>query len=107
MIHYATTKTFNTLLLAQPRSLLVFMAVKWCPHCVELKPVLEEIAKEHPQSTIIVVDEQKCDKVMDAYGIEQYPTLMKVTVANGKITKSTNVQATPAAIRRALKEQTT
>ena len=48
-----------------------------CSHCMDMKPVVEELAKEKNDSILIVgADVDKAKKTSDKYNVEGLPTLI-------------------------------
>lgn len=48
-----------------------------CPHCVDFKPIVEEVASEYNESVLIVAAPlDDCKKAADRYDVDGLPTLV-------------------------------
>lgn len=54
---------------------LVDFYAEWCGPCMNMKPKLEKIAKEHPEFKIVEVNVDYCDNLSYQYGISSIPAL--------------------------------
>ena len=55
---------------------LVDFFATWCGPCRMLSPLLEEIAEENPDLTILKIDVDEASELAMRYGIQAIPTLM-------------------------------
>ena len=55
---------------------LVDFFATWCGPCKMLSPVLEEVADEKPELTILKIDVDEVGQLAARYGIQAIPTLM-------------------------------
>ena len=55
---------------------LVDFFATWCGPCRMLSPLLEEIAEENPDLTILKIDVDEVSELAMRYGIQAIPTLM-------------------------------
>ena len=55
---------------------LVDFFATWCGPCKMLSPVLEEVANEKPELTILKIDVDEVGQLAAHYGIQAIPTLM-------------------------------
>ena len=55
---------------------LVDFFATWCGPCKMLSPVLEEVANEKPELTILKIDVDEVGQLAARYGIQAIPTLM-------------------------------
>jgi thioredoxin 1 len=55
---------------------LVDFTAAWCPPCRLIEPILEQLATEHDDLTIMTVDVDESPAVAAAYGVMSMPTLM-------------------------------
>lgn len=67
-------------------NVLVDFYATWCGPCQMLGPVLEKLAKSHPDLEIIKVDTDKFGILAQEYGIMSIPTLK--LFRNGKVIKT-------------------
>jgi thioredoxin 1 len=82
-VHHATESNFNQLVLNADGPVLVDFYADWCGPCRMLAPVLEELAKETPDATIVKVNVDDAPELARRYGIQSIPSL-KVFV-DGKV----------------------
>ena len=57
-------------------TVLVDFFATWCGPCRMLAPVLEEIAEENPDLTVLKIDVDEVSELAIRYGIQAIPTLM-------------------------------
>ena len=55
---------------------LVDFFATWCGPCKMLSPVLEEVANENPNVTVLKIDVDEVSELATRYGIQAIPTLM-------------------------------
>ncbi|NYF10568.1 thioredoxin 1 [Leifsonia sp. AK011] len=95
-----TDDTFESAVLAASGVVIVDFWAEWCPPCKHLEPVLEQLASEHPEITIVKMDADANPERTIEYGALSLPTL-KVFV-DGRLDR-TLVGAKPrAALEREL-----
>lgn len=68
-------------LIARGKVLVDFFAT-WCGPCRMLMPVLEDLAKEKGDLTIVEIDVDKFQDLAGRYGVQSIPTL--ILFENGK-----------------------
>jgi len=56
--------------------LLVDFYADWCGPCKKMKPILQKIAREHPNVTLLQVDADKSEDIVNAYKVNEIPTLI-------------------------------
>ncbi len=80
-------------ILAENKSVLVDFYADWCGPCKMIAPVLEEVAKETPDVTVVKVNVDELGELAQRYGVMSIPTLIafkdgqKVNQAVGFIPK--------------------
>ena len=57
-------------------TVLVDFFATWCGPCKMLSPVLEEVAEENPNVSILKIDVDEVGELAARYGIQAIPTLM-------------------------------
>ena len=57
-------------------TVLVDFFATWCGPCKMLSPVLEEVADENPNLTVLKIDVDEVGELAARYGIQAIPTLM-------------------------------
>ena len=73
--HVKTAPEFEEAI-AKGEVLVDFWAT-WCGPCRMLAPVLEEVAKERPELTIVKVDVDEAGELAAKFGISSIPTLIR------------------------------
>jgi len=68
--------------IANPKVLVDFFAT-WCGPCSMLAPVVEKVAKEHPELTVVKVDVDQSQELAARYDIYSIPALFYFE--NGKV----------------------
>lgn len=72
--HIKDSAEFNSEI-AKGKVLVDFFAT-WCGPCKMLSPVLEKVASEHEELTVLKVDVDEVGDVASQYGIRSIPTLI-------------------------------
>lgn len=71
-----TDRTFATDVLQADRPVLVDFWAPWCRPCLQVAPVLEEIAREYEgRLTVLKLNTDENPEVTRAYGIVSIPTI--------------------------------
>jgi len=55
---------------------LVDFTATWCPPCRALAPVLDQLARETEDLTVVKVDADASPELATAYGVMSFPTLI-------------------------------
>lgn len=76
----------NEIINSDKKVLLDFYA-DWCGPCRMVAPILEEIAKEHPEYLIAKVNVDKEPEIASQYGVMSIPTL--VVLEKGEVVNRT------------------
>lgn len=76
IIHVESVQQYDELL-AKGEVLVDFFAT-WCGPCNMLSPVVEQVAKEVPELTILKVDVDELPALAQRYGVASIPTLLFV-----------------------------
>jgi thioredoxin 1 len=70
-----TDATFQTEVLDAAGTVVVDFWAEWCPPCHALEPILEQVAAQHPQLTIVKLDADVNEESALRYGALSLPTL--------------------------------
>ena len=70
----ADAAEFDGLIRSSPKPVLVDFFATWCGPCVRIAPVLDALAKEHPQVEFVKVDVDEAQELAQAQGIRAMPT---------------------------------
>ena len=81
MITYGTEENFNELI--NKELVIVDFFATWCGPCKMLGPVLEELANERAEYSIVKVDVDQAETLAKQYGIMSVPTV--AIFKNGEI----------------------
>jgi thioredoxin 1 len=68
-------ESFARDVLESPGVVVVDFWAEWCPPCHRLEPVLEELAREHPELTILKLDADANPARTIEFGALSLPTL--------------------------------
>lgn len=72
-----TDETFEKEVLGEKtRTVLVDFGATWCGPCKMLKPIVEGIAKEHPELKVVYIDIDSAPRTVMRYGVRAAPTLL-------------------------------
>ena len=74
LIHVNSVEQYDELV--SKGEVLVDFFATWCGPCNMLAPVLEEVAKEHPELTILKIDVDELGALAQKYGVSSIPTLL-------------------------------
>lgn len=66
--------------------IIVDFYADWCGPCRMLGPVLSEIAKEHPEITVLRVNVDRVSQAAAAFNVSSIPNLFKIE--SGKVVAS-------------------
>ena len=72
--HINTVEEFDAAI--KEGSVLVDFFATWCGPCKMLSPLLEEIADENPNISVLKIDVDEVGQLAAKYGIQAIPTLM-------------------------------
>lgn len=75
IIHIESVQQFDELL-AKGEVLVDFFAT-WCGPCKMLSPIIESVAAENPDLTVLKVDVDEVGALAQRYGIASIPTLIR------------------------------
>jgi len=81
-----TDETFDAEVLQSTKPVLVDFWAPWCGPCLQVAPVLAEIAAAHDEITVVKLNTDENPKVASSYGITSIPTLN--VYQNGELVKS-------------------
>ena len=70
-----TDATFPVDVLAADGTVVVDFWAAWCPPCRAIEPVLEKLAADHPEITILKLDADENPDAVTAYGAMALPTI--------------------------------
>jgi len=75
LVQHANDSNFNDVVLSSETPVLVDFYAPWCGPCQKLSPVLDDLARENPNATIVKVNVEKSPHVAQTYGISTIPAL--------------------------------
>jgi thioredoxin 1 len=71
-----TDDSFQTEVLEADGPVLVDFTAAWCPPCRRMKPVLAELAAEHPRLRVAELDVDVHQRTTISYGVLSMPTFI-------------------------------
>lgn len=80
---HADNETFKDLVLKSEKPVLVDFWAEWCGPCKMIAPILEQLATEKTNITIVKVDVDKNPEIAKKYGIRGIPTV--AVFINGEV----------------------
>jgi thioredoxin 1 len=86
-VHHATDADFAAKTNTGKPVLIDFWAT-WCGPCRQVSPVVDAIAAEHPEYTIVKVDIDQAGATAQAFGVMSVPTLV-VLNSDGSLASQT------------------
>ena len=82
-----TKDNFTAEVLENEKPVLLDFYATWCGPCRMVSPLVDEIAKEHPEYTVGKIDVDAEGELAQQFGIVSIPTL--VAMKGGKIVRQT------------------
>ena len=76
IIHIESAQQFDELRVKG--EVLVDFFATWCGPCNMLSPVIEQVAAEHPELTVLKIDVDELPTLAQRYGVASIPTLLHV-----------------------------
>lgn len=90
-----TDDSFSTDVLQSDKPVVVDFWAPWCAPCRQVSPILDEIAGEHSEITVVKINTDENPLVAARYGVTALPTL--AVIQGGELVK-TIIGAKPKAI---------
>jgi len=84
IIHIESAKQFDELV-AKGEVLVDFFAT-WCGPCKMLSPIIEQVAQENPDLTVLKVDVDEVPVLAQRFGVASIPTLIRFEDGENKAT---------------------
>jgi len=75
-IEHVEAEDFSQRVLRSEVPVLVDFYADWCGPCRALSPVLEELAREHPEARIVKVNVDENPELAARYGVDSIPNLL-------------------------------
>ena len=80
---YVNQENFENEVLKSDKKVLVDFYADWCGPCRMVAPILDDIAKEHPEYKICKVNVDEQPDLASAFDVMSIPTL--IVVENGEV----------------------
>ena len=69
---------FQTEVLGNDKTVLIDFYATWCGPCKILSPIIDEVAEENDKVKFVRIDVDKCNDLVNEYGIQYMPTLVLI-----------------------------
>ena len=76
-------ENFETEVLESDKTVLLDFWASWCGPCQMVAPIVEEIAKEHPEIKVCKINVDEQPELATDYGVMSIPTLF--VIKNGEV----------------------
>jgi thioredoxin 1 len=76
-IEHLTEESFSEALAHTPGPMIIDFWAEWCGPCLVMAPMLERIAREHPEIKVAKVDVDDEPGLAHGHGIASIPTLIR------------------------------
>ncbi len=97
-----TDATFDSLVLASPKPVLVDYWADWCSPCKQMTPILEELSERYGSITFLAMDTNENTEVPTKQGVLGLPTIQ--IFVNGDVVQSFQGGRTKMALTKILDE---
>ncbi|HET9655193.1 MAG TPA: thioredoxin [Kineosporiaceae bacterium] len=81
-----TDDTFDAEVLKSDKPVVVDFWAPWCGPCRQVSPILDEIAAQHDEISVVKINSDENPKVTARYGVTALPTL--VVYSGGEMVKA-------------------
>ena len=86
IIKIENTEQFEKEVMNESGIVFVDFYATWCMPCRTMKPIIEEISKEHKEVKFVKIDIDKNEELAIKYNVMSIPTML--IIKNGEVTKT-------------------
>jgi thioredoxin 1 len=80
------TSNFQAEVMDSDKTVIVDFWATWCGPCRQVAPVLDSIAEEHDELSVVKIDIDANPQIAQHYGVMSVPTLL--VIKNGEVVKT-------------------